>query len=266
MERKKIRLLAVDLDGTLIRENGIAQADVQALKEAIERGVTVCIATGRPHRSALMVLGEAGLGELPVISFNGAMIRVPGMQEPLLHRTLPLHLAREVVHAAVERRWDIQYFVGDDCYIARMSKMGWLYWQRTGVRPTPVGDLRKIADREPTKIIVTGEPARLDLIAPQVVELWGEKLFVARSRPDIIEIASPLVNKGHALVQLARHLNIDIAQTMAIGDAANDVALVEAAGIGVAMPNSDSEVMRVADIVLEDSEAPIAEALSRYVL
>ncbi|MGD9518281.1 MAG: Cof-type HAD-IIB family hydrolase [Armatimonadota bacterium] len=266
MESLNIALVAVDLDGTLVRGDGVAREDVSALAQAIENGVIVCIATGRPDKSARMVLEQIGLGDLPIISFNGAMVKVPGTDEPLLHLTMPLELAREVVSTAVQERWHLHYFIGDDCYVSRMSKMAWVYWRRTGIRPIPVGDLRKVATREPTKIILVEEPERVNQIGPEMMRRWGDKLYVARSRPDIVEIVNPSVNKGMALVKLSEHLGIPIAKTLALGDATNDAPLIEAAGIGVAMPDSDPEVMALADVILEDSEAPVADAIRQLVL
>ncbi len=261
-----VRLVAVDLDGTLLRDDGTSAEDTAALVEALQQGLTVCIATGRPHKSALLVLEGLGLPPMPVISFNGAMVKVPGTEEPLLHITMPADLAREVVQAGVEEGWHLQYFLGDDLYVARMSKMAWGYWRRTGIRPTPVGDLRKLTDREPTKIILVEEPERVDVIAPEMARRWGDRLYVARSRPDIVELVSRSVNKGAALRWLAQHLGYAPEETLGIGDAANDVPLIEAAGLGVAMPGSDPEVLAVADVVLEASEAPIADAVRRLAL
>lgn len=266
MPASTVRLVAVDLDGTLLRDGGTSAEDTAALAEALQHGLTVCIATGRPHRSALLVLDQLGLPSLPVISFNGAMVNLPGAEEPLLHITIPADLAREVVQAGVEERWHLHYFLGDDLYVTRMSKMAWAYWRRTGIRPTPVGDLRKLTHREPTKIILVEEPGRVDTIAPDMARRWDGRLYVARSRPDIVELVNPSVSKGTALRWLAQHLGYAPEETLGIGDAANDVPLIEAAGLGVAMPGSDPQVLAVADVVLEPSDAPIAEAVRRLAL
>ena len=129
----------------------------------------------------------------------------------------------------------------------------------------PVGDLRKLASRPPTKIILVDEPERVDRLAPEMAKRWGGRLYVARSRPDIVEMVHRAVNKGAALEWLARHLGVAIAETMAIGDAANDAPLLRAAGIGVAMPGSDPQVQAMADVVLDESESPVADAIRRLV-
>jgi len=264
--QRQISLVAIDLDGTLVRDGGTADEDVAALREVLQRGLHVCIATGRPRVSALRVLDELGLEPLPIISFNGAMITLPGEPEPIVHVTLPAELAAEVVEASVEHRWHLHYFLGDDMYVSRVSKKAWEYWRRTGVKPIPAGDLRKLAGREPTKIIVVEEPDRVDDIEPELQQAWGDRLYIARSRPDIVEIVNPEVNKGAALHKLAEHLQVPVEATLGIGDAANDAPLVEAAGVGVAMPGSAPEVLAVADVVLEDGPAPVAEALRKLVL
>lgn len=269
MKEPHVRLIAVDLDGTLLRKNDDTEAspeDVQALREAQQAGLVVCIATGRPHSSAAMLLKRMGLGPVPIISFNGAMVWLPEEDEPILHLTVPSDVAREIMERGVEEDWNFYYFADGELYVPRMSWNAWEYWRRTGVRPRPVGDLRKLLDREPTKIILVDRPEKVDAAEPELMELWGQKAYVARSRPDIIEIVHPQANKGAALHELAEHLGIRPEQTMAIGDARNDLPLIQAAGLGVAMPDAAQEVKEAADVVIEPSNAPVAEAVRKLAL
>jgi hypothetical protein len=262
-----VELVAIDLDGTLVRndENLIDSEEADVIRAVEAAGIPVVIATGRPHRSAEEILSRIGL-RAPIISFNGAMIKAPSDAEPMMHLTVPTDLAEEAVGLARERSLYLIYFAGDDVCVSHMNKWGWLYWQRTGLRPTIVGDLRAVLDRPATKLIIMDDAATVEPLAADLAARFGGKLYVTRSRPDMVEMMNPEASKGAALRWLADHMRVSLEQTMALGDAANDAPLLEAAGLAVAMPGADEELRRIADVVLEDEAKPVATALRRLVL
>jgi hypothetical protein len=225
----------------------------------------VVIATGRPHRSAEEILGRIGL-TTPIISFNGAMIKKPGEAEPMRHLTVPADLAAAAVDLARERSLYLLYFAGDDVCVTHMSRWGWLYWQRTGLRPLVVGDLRNVRDRLATKLIIMDEAGTIEPLTEELGTRFGDALYVTRSRPDMVELMNLGVNKGTALRWLADHLGVPIEQTMALGDAPNDAPLLEAAALAVAMPASGEDLRRIADVVIKDEERPVGTALRTLVL
>jgi hypothetical protein len=260
--------VAVDLDGTLVRneENRIEMEEAEALRQAQAAGVWVVVATGRPHKSAEELLQRIGMPDAYVISFNGAMVKRCGEEKPLRHLVVPQELAREVVEMGVHRRLYLLYFSGDEPYVTHMGKWGWIYWKRTGLKPTPVGDLRGMLAAQATKIIVMDEPQRLAPLATECQQRWAGRLYVTPSRPDILEFMHPDANKGTALRWLAEHLGLRPQETLALGDSHNDIPLLEAAGFAVAMPGADVATKSAADWVAGDTQAPVADVLSRFVL
>lgn len=260
--------MAIDLDGTLVRneENRLEVEDAEAMREVQATGAHVVIATGRPHKSAEELLHRIGLLDAYVISFNGAMVRRCGEKEPLMHLPLPNELAREVVQMGVQKRLYLLYFPGDEPCVTHMGKWGWIYWKRTGLKPTPVGDLRVLLSKEPTKIIVMDEPKPLSKLAQECEARWAGQLYVTLSRPDILEFMHPGANKGAALRWLADRLGVPLQETLALGDSHNDIPLLEAAGLAVAMPGADEITRSMADIVADDAQAPVADVLRRLVL
>ena len=95
----KIRLMATDLDGTLVTGGHyIPERCVEAIREAKRRGVRVVIATGRMHHSAREFVERLELGDEPVISYNGAMVRMSKSDEVILHDPVPADLAEEILH------------------------------------------------------------------------------------------------------------------------------------------------------------------------
>ena len=106
----------------------------------------------------------------------------------------------------------------------------------------------------------------LKQFAQQMDPALKEGLEISFSSDRYIEINAAGVNKGEGLRMLAEMLSIDMAQTMAIGDNFNDLEMIRAAGIGVAVANAPEEIRAAADVVLQaDHEHDaVAEAIRQY--
>ena len=263
----KIRLVATDLDGTLVTGgHHIAPRCVEAIQEASRRGVTVVIATGRMHHSAREFAERLGLSEEPVISYNGAMVRRANSDDMILHDPLPRDLADEILDYLVANRANIHYYVDDVMYVLRVDHWARSYLERTTSVPVPVGDVRKLPGGEPTKILIIDRAERADRFLEEASELFGDRVYLTHSLPEYVEFLNPTATKGRALCALAEHLGIPIEATMACGDMSNDQPMIEAAGIGVAMAQSPDAVREVADYVTAPGDEGVAEAIEKFIL
>jgi Cof subfamily protein (haloacid dehalogenase superfamily) len=261
-----LKLIAIDLDGTLVHDaHRIPERNLRALKMVMDQGVTVAIATGRMHSSARDFVERLGIPlTTPIISYNGAMVRLPDAPEPLLHVPVPADLAAQVVQHTVQERLHLNYFLDDVLYVTHVDHWARLYQSRAGTVPTPVGDLRRFNGRTPTKLLIaTPPPTALDLFAREQA-LFGDRLYVTHSMPEYIELLNPEVSKGHAVAWLAGHLGLQREQVMAIGDMLNDLPMIEWAGTGVAMPRAVEAVRAAAQFVPEHEEEGVAETLEKF--
>ena len=262
-----IKLVAIDLDGTLLLDNHTtAPENLAAIHRAEERGVVVMICTGRPYPSADAVATRLGLTNNPIISYNGAIVRMPGGGEVLFSQPMPPELAADVVEECVVRRLQIHYFLDDVMYVPRVSAGARLYWSRTGMKPVPIGDQRNFAGHSPTKILVYAGPEVVARLLPEFRERYRGKLYVTTSMPEYLEFLHPDVSKGHALQAMAAHYQVGREQVMAIGDLLNDLPMIQMAGVGVAVAHALPELKAEAQYVTSDSEHAVAEALERFVL
>ena len=260
-----IKLIAIDLDGTLVHDaTRIPERNLQAVQKVLDRGITVAIATGRMHESAVTFVSRLGLHGMPIISYNGAMVRRPEAAEPMLHVPVPPDLAAEIVAHGVAERYHLNYFLNDILYLTHMDHWGWLYYRRTGNLPHPVGDLRQFAGESPTKILIAAQPDEIARLLPEKQAQFGDRLYVTRSMPEYLEFLNKEASKGAALQWLANHLGVTRDQVMALGDMHNDLPMIEWAGVGVAMPRSEEAVRQAADFVPEDEVEGVAEAFERY--
>lgn len=261
-----IKLIALDLDGTLVHDaTRISEANLQAVRRAMERGVTVAIATGRMHSSAEVFVSRLGLQGTPLISYNGAMVRVPGAAAPLLHVPVPADLAAEVLQHAVDEWYHLNYFLDDVLYVTHMDHWSWLYHRRTGNFPVLAGDLRKLAGTTPTKLLIAARPQEVPALLAREQALFGDRLYVTRSMPEYIEFLNPEASKGAALRWLAGHLGLERENVMAMGDMLNDLPMIEWAGTGVAMPEAEELVRAAADFIPDSAEEGVAEAIAKFV-
>lgn len=261
-----IKLIALDLDGTLVHNaRHIPERNLQAVRRAMDQGVTVAIATGRMHSSAETFVSRLGLEGTPLISYNGAMIRVPGEPEPMLHVPVAAELAAQVVRHAVDERFHLNYFLDDVLYVSHMDHWSHLYRARTGNYPALAGDMRRFDGQSPTKLLIAAYPHEIDTLLPREQELFGDRLYVTRSMPEYIEFLNPEASKGAALAWLAEHLGLQQSEVMAMGDMLNDLPMIEWAGIGVAMPEAEEQVRAAANFVPTSAEEGVAEAIEKFV-
>lgn len=260
-----IKLITIDLDGTLIHGDYIPERNIRALKMVQDQGVTVAIATGRMHASAQKFVSHLGIdSNTPIISYNGAMVRLPGAPEPMLHVPLQADLAAEIVQYGVEQRFSMNYYLDDTLYAMRVDHWAWLYHRRTGDVPVPVGDFRRFNGNCPTKLLLTAYPQDCDRLLPLLQDQFSDRVYVTRSMPEYIEFLNKDASKGHAVEWLTAHLGLRQDQVMAIGDNLNDQPMIAWAGIGVAMPRAHELTRKAAQFVPEHEEEGVAEALEKY--
>jgi Cof subfamily protein (haloacid dehalogenase superfamily) len=234
-----------------------------ALDAARDAGLRVIVVTGRMVQSLRRVLAPAGLHD-PVVCYQGAVVADPVSGAWLRHEPIPLELAREAVAMLEAEGWPLNCYVDDELYVAEITDANRAYADFQGLPITQVGPLGAWLERPPTKLVVVEDPGVLDAFEARLKERFGERLYISKSLPYFLELASPRVTKGSGLQFLAEHLGFDAADTISFGDGENDVELVEWAGYGVAVANAHRRVLDVADYVCppvdEEGVAQVVEA------
>ena len=264
-----IRLLALDLDGTILdRRLRISPRVACAVRLAQDAGVRVTLASGRFFRSMRLFAKDLGISE-PLICYQGALIRDPDTEEVLLHRGVPLHLAQQFIGFVRAHGWDLCVYLDDRPYVDKTTpNLSW-YADYSPIKEelTPVGDLKGFLSREPTKIVVVLEAEQAALAGDLLGERFEGHLRVVRSFSRFVEATSLAASKGQALSFLAHKLCVGQTETMAIGDHDNDADMVAWAGLGVAMGGAGEAVKGAADhIGLSIEEDGAAEAIERFIL
>jgi Cof subfamily protein (haloacid dehalogenase superfamily) len=204
-------------------------------------------------------------GPEPVVCYQGAAVVDPTSGAFLRHVPIPLPLAREAIDAIQRAGFGLNCYVDDELYVAHVTPEAERYASFQHIRLHVVGPLLDWLEREPTKLVVVGDPQALDGLGRELREQFRNRLFIAKSLPYFLEFASPEVSKGSGLAFVADRLGFTPAETVAFGDGENDLELLDWAGYGVAVANAHDEILARADFVCPSAQdqgvAQVIEAL-----
>ncbi len=271
---KDIKLLVLDIDGTIAGESNTISTGVKQAVIAVQaRGIQVAIATGRMYCSALRFHQEIG-STLPLMAYQGAWIQDPITQQ--IHRHWAV--SREIAHQLIDyfeqpelrSLLSIHFYINDQLYVRELTRETQIYAERSGVTPIPVGDLRQALTNEPTKILALCDDTDVinQLLGNLRRQYTPAELYLTTSVATFFEATNASVNKGTAVRYLAEDLlGLQIANVMAIGDNFNDVEMLEYVGLGVAMGNAPAEVQAIAQWVAPSVEEDgAAVAIEKFLL
>lgn len=263
----KYKLVAADLDDTLLdddfRLTGRVKEAIKAIRAA---GVQFTISTGRMFRSAVPYARELGL-DLPLITYQGALVKNALSGEVLFYRPLPLIYARAIINRVHELGYHLNAYLDDRLLMEQDTPEGRRYMQIAGVKAEIVGDLLKFLDRDPTKVVVIADESLLDQLSTELIPRYGQILHIAKSKPYFLEFSHPQATKGHALAVLAEHYGLKSDEVIAVGDSYNDLEMLDYAGLGVVVANAREEIKKRAGYVASAPNGDgVIEALNKFVL
>jgi HAD superfamily hydrolase (TIGR01484 family) len=242
----KYKMIALDLDGTLLdEERRISAKNKQYIQRAREAGAVVCISTGRGFKSALEHVADLGL-DGPFVTANGSEVWFD--QQTLLSRHLLTHeQVRKLIEVADSLGiWYWSYTVDGllsrENFDGKIEKVDWL---KLGFYDEDVQKLRA---------------------ALEIIKDWPG-LEISNSHELNIEINPQGISKAVGLQLVCERLGITMDQVVACGDSLNDVEMIKAAGVGVAMGNAQQAVKDIADWVsLSNQEDGVAAAIEKFIL
>ena len=273
-DEKDIKLLVLDIDGTIAGQSNTLSHPVKEVIAAVQsKGIKVAIATGRMYCSALRFHQEIG-STLPLVAYQGAWIQDPNTQEIHRHlsvsREIALQLLEYFEQPDLRSLLSVHFYINDQLYVREITKETESYQQRCGVNAIPVGDLRQLLDHEPTKILALCDDASLiqQLLTNLRHRYKPTELYMTTSVATFLEAANTHVNKGNAVRYLAEEmLGLESHNVMTIGDNFNDVEMLSYAGISVAMGDAPDQVQAIADWVAPSVELDgAAIAMEKFLL
>ena len=270
-----IKLIAIDMDGTLLNEKKhIDKAQKEAIHEAVEAGIKIVLCTGRPLYGILPFYEELGLSELDsegyVILNNGCSI----------HKTKDWELIDQVNFTSD----DIEYlYKFSESYDINFTLVNDTYYFNIGRKPTDelikdagfvFSDITNISLKEAKngkhkiiKIMFLGNPNIMADFQKENENILKDKYSSVLSQPYVYEILPKGNNKGTGLKKLAKKLGIKQEEIMAIGDGNNDIEMFEYANYSVAMENGTELAKKAAKYQTDSNENDgVAKAIRKYAL
>lgn len=257
-------LICTDLDGTLLKKDKTISAENYDAIEYFKReGGYFTFVTGRVPCVSRMIY-DMVRPNAPVGCINGAAIYDFEKNEYLWSTTLPSHY-RELITAVIEAvpSAGAQVSTHDAVYFCRENESMVKFRQRTGA-PNLVVDYKTFD--EPITKVLFGEEDGENI--QKIIELLNNHPKAAdfdyiRSERMLYEIVPKGASKGNLLLKLAEILEVDKSRTIAVGDYNNDVSMIRAAGVGVAVANAVAEAKAAADrITVSNEESAIAKIIS----
>jgi len=261
----KYRLIALDLDGTLLNSKLELTGRVrEAVRRARRAGARVTIATGRMYRSVLPYAIKLGI-DVPLITYQGALVKTVSGEE-MLYYPVPVELAKKVIRQVKEYGYHINIYLDDSLYVEQITEEGRRYAEMSKVPLHPVGDLLKFLDRDPTKVLVIAKEELLDKLSAELKPMFRDTLHISKSRPHFLEFSHPRATKAYALSVMLAHYGLQREELLAVGDGYNDLEMLEYAGLGVVTGNARDEIKAVADYVApSNDEDGVAEVIEKFV-
>lgn len=266
-----IKLIALDLDGTLLTsDKKISETNLRALRAAQEQGVKVVLTTGRPLKAMeffLHELGTDGQEDEYTITFNGGLVQRNTGE--ILDKTVFAYDDVARIFEETEKLSLPLDAISEGHVYQIQSDQESLYAQFNPFLEFESLPFEELSSQQTYNKCVTAfaqEPldAAIAKISPELFDQYE----IFKSRELLLEWSPKHVHKATGLTKLIAHLGIERSQIMACGDEANDLSMIEWAGLGVAMQNAVPEVKAAAKLVtpMTNDQDAVAWAIKKYVL
>ena len=255
-----IKLIAIDMDGTLLNsKKELLEETKQYFKNFHNKNTEtlLVICTGRPESGIRPYLKDLGYLEENhyIISQNGANIYESQTGKRVMDAFVDSKAIQKWIELGKTHGISVMGAGVDYYYSFDEDPTEWMEFDVKLVS----GKLKRIPTKESLntdfyKILLMGDEEQLNEFETFIPQEWRDEFYVVRSQKYLVEVLTKGVNKAFGLEELAQKLNIEPSEIAAIGDAANDIEMLEYAGLAIAMGNASEEVKSIADIVTDTNE------------
>lgn len=265
------KILFTDLDGTLLDDNKqISIKNRVAIELALSSGHKIVIATGRPIASAKILAKELSLTRhgCYIIASNGAVLYDCYKKEILFEKGVPLKYVRPLFNKAYKEGLHVHTYSKTNILSERDTKEIRWYEKSIRVPALIVEDVTKHLTYDPVKVLLINFDSKQRLVDFQrKISGWCEGKFESIFSSDIMLEYCPVgTSKGNAVIELCNLLQIPLENSIAAGDAENDISMIQTAGIGCVMSNASQEIKSNANYITrnDNNHDGVAEIIEEF--
>lgn len=259
----KIKLIVTDIDGTILKHNFEFNQQVKDCIRALsQNGIKVVLATGRMHSATVHIAKELGL-ETPIISYQGGLIKHEG--ETLYERNLDEFRAKEIICWAKKNDVHINLYMDDKLHVETDSETIRRYTDERMATfiAKPFDEL--VLEKINKMLVINFEDQNKVTMWKEYLETKYPDVHFVKSMPYFCEICHPEATKAHAVNFLKDYWGLDTEEILTIGDQDNDIDLLRAGGIKVAMGNATENLKAVADYITDTvNNNGFVKAVTKY--
>lgn len=265
------KIIVLDLDGTLTnRDKIITEHTKTVLKQAMERGKIVVLASGRPTCGVMPLAQELELEKYGgyILAFNGGVIQNCRTKEIVAKKMLPVEVNRKIAELADKEQVALMSY-RDDCIITNDEENPYVQLESriSHMKILQVEHMGDYLDFAVPKMIMTDDGDYLSTVEGRVKAALGGNFSVYRSEPFFLEILPKGIDKAQRLETLLQLLGISREEMIACGDGYNDLTMIQYAGLGVAMENAVLPVRKAADyITFSNNDDGVAHVVEKFLL
>lgn len=250
-----IKMVATDIDGTILKwDFGFTPEVKDCIRKLTERGVKVVLVTGRMHKAATFLAEELGL-DTPIVSYQGGMIK-DNCDNGKVHykKDLDPEHAKEIIKWAKENNIHINLYMDDVLYVEKDDETIRKYTDARYIEYT-VCPFESLEIKNVNKILAI-KYGDADTVTEWVnyLDKTYPELYIVKSTPYFCEISNKEARKSCAVEYLCKEWGIKKDEVLTIGDQNNDIELLKAGGIKVAMGNGTPELKECADFITDTVE------------
>lgn len=252
------KLIALDIDGTLLDKNKAISAKTKSVINAVSDAVPVVLISSRMPKAMRYLQKTLNILDLPLVAFNGGL--VIHQNEILSHTGIDFPTFKTVLKQNEDLGLHLSLFHNDEWYAPQDD-----FWSQREIRNTKVKPVFKsnvqvyndwkVYNKEPHKIMCMGEEPKVDVLFKRLSKIESDTLHLYRSKPTYIEMAPRQISKLSGLEVLLQKIysQLKLGNIVAYGDNYNDIEMLQNVGLGVAVDNAKAEVKAVADEITQSN-------------
>lgn len=262
------KLVVIDFDDTLFDDNlKVSNRNLEAMKKAMDKGVTILFSSGRSDKSMEKVVRSVGIHGVDDFysCYNGAIIKSLSGRE-IYRRVLKKDQLEDLINMGKRYNVDVQCYQ-EELLVEEFTELTQKYVNLVKTGHQLIDDLTTL-DYSIKVLYISENKDILAKLKAEVESKYGETNNIFYSKPTYVEVLHKGASKGASAAYVAGLLGIQQEEVIAIGDSYNDHAMIEYAGLGVAVKNAREDIKKIADYVTENdnNHDAVAEVIEKFVL